>query len=71
VKTIAKWWKAESAMIVAVALALVNASVIPGVAGRILGAVLPIIGGAAVRQTVWAPDTVATLTTPIPPAPSS
>ena len=54
-----KTWQAESAMIIAVVLALVGAGLIPGMWGKILGAVLPLLGGGAVRATVYAPDTVA------------
>lgn len=55
------WWKAESATIVGIVLALINASVINGTAGKILGAVLPLLGAGAVRHTVFAPATVANL----------
>ena len=58
-KRIVGWWRSESAMLTAILLALVNASLIPGVTGKVLGAVLPVLGGGAVRQTVWAPDTAA------------
>lgn len=50
-------WRAESAFVVSVLLALVGAGLIPGVWGKVLGAVLPLLGGQAVRATVWAPDT--------------
>lgn len=58
-KKIVGWWRSESALIIGILIALVNASLIPGQAGKILGAVLPVLGGGAVRQTVWAPDTAA------------
>lgn len=57
-KTIVGWWKADSARLMSIALALVAVGVIPGVWGKVLGAVLPLLGGQAVRQTVWAPATV-------------
>ena len=60
-KRIAALWKAESARLVAIGLALVAAGVIPGTWGKILGAVLPILGNEAVRATVYAPDTVTEL----------
>ena len=64
--SIVKWWRAESAMIVAVALAIVGAGVVSGIWQRVLLGVLPLVAGGAVRQTVWAPDTVAALTaTPV------
>jgi hypothetical protein len=56
---IVKVWRADSARLMSIVLALVAVGVVPGVWGKILGAVLPLLGGQAVRQTVWAPDTVA------------
>lgn len=56
------FWKEESASIVSIILALVGVGVIPGTLGKILGAVLPILGGQAVRATVYKPSTVAKLT---------
>ena len=52
-----KLWRQESALIIGIVLALVNASVIHGTLGRTLGAVLPLLGAGAVRSTVWAPAT--------------
>ncbi len=53
-------------MLVAAALAVVGAGVVSGIWQRILLGVLPLIAGGAVRQTVWAPDTVAGLTATTP-----
>lgn len=52
-----KLWRAESARVVSIVLALAAAGFIPGTAGKLIGVVLPLLGGQAVRQTVWAPDT--------------
>lgn len=67
-KIIVKWWRAESAMLVAIALAVVGAGVVSGTWQRVLLGVLPLIAGGAVRQTVWAPDTLDTLTAATPVA---
>jgi hypothetical protein len=56
--TIVKWWKAESALIAAVIVALAGVVTLPGSWEKVLGALLPLIAGGAVRKTVWAPDTV-------------
>jgi hypothetical protein len=42
-----------------IVLAVAAAGLIPGVWGKLIGIVLPLLGGQAVRQTVFAPDTVA------------
>jgi hypothetical protein len=59
VKAITKFWRAESALIVGIALALAGAGLVPGVWGKVILTVLPLLGAGAVRKTVWAPDTVA------------
>lgn len=51
-------WRRESPFVIGIILALVNASVITGTGGRALGAVLPLLGAGAVRQTVSSPVTV-------------
>jgi hypothetical protein len=56
--TIVKWWRAESALIASIALAIVGAGVVHGIWEKVLLAVLPLIAGGVVRRTVWAPDTV-------------
>lgn len=63
-KKLVGWWRAESALIIGVVLALVNAAVIGGTTGKVLGAVLPLLGAGAVRQTVYSPTTVEGLTGP-------
>lgn len=55
---LAALWKAESARILSIVLALAAAGLIPGVWGKVIGVVLPLLGGQAVRQTVWAPAAV-------------
>jgi hypothetical protein len=52
-------WQAESARIMSIILALAAAGLIPGVWGKVIGAVIPILGGQAVRATVFSPLTVA------------
>lgn len=52
-------WKMESARVMSILLAIAAAGLIPGVWGKLIGIVLPLLGGQAVRQTVFAPDTVA------------
>jgi hypothetical protein len=59
VKQIIAFWRAESALIMSIILALAAAGLIPGVWGKVIGVVLPLLGGAAVRQTVSSPFTVA------------
>jgi hypothetical protein len=59
VKRIAEFWRAESARIMSIVLAVAAAGLIPGVWGKLIGIVLPLLGGQAVRQTVFAPATVA------------
>ena len=56
--TIARWWRAESAMIASIVVALAGAITLPGPWEKLVGALLPLIAGGAVRRTVWAPDTV-------------
>lgn len=58
-KKLVEFWKADSARIVSIVLALAAAGLIPGTAGKVIGIVLPLLGGQAVRQTVFAPQTVA------------
>lgn len=58
-KKLAAIWNAESATIISIILALAAAGLIPGTAGKVIGVVLPLLGGQAVRQTVWAPTTAA------------
>jgi hypothetical protein len=55
--TIIKFWRAESAMLASIVIALAGAITLPGSWEKVLGALLPLIAGGAVRQTVWAPDT--------------
>lgn len=55
---IQKWWKAESATIIGIILALAGAGFVPGAWGKLVLTVLPLIGAGAVRQTVFAPQTV-------------
>lgn len=57
-KQLLGWWRAESARITSIVLAIAAAGLIPGVWGKLIGIVLPLLGGQAVRQTVFAPDTV-------------
>jgi hypothetical protein len=54
-----KFWKADSARIMSILLAIVAAGLIPGTIGKVIGIVLPLLGGQAVRATVFAPATVA------------
>lgn len=55
---IVKWWRAESALIASIIVALAGVITLPGSWEKILGALLPLIAGGAVRQTVWAPPAV-------------
>lgn len=55
-KTLVKFWKAESALIVACIVALAGVITLPGPWAKVLGVLLPLLGGGAVRRTVWAPD---------------
>jgi hypothetical protein len=48
------FWRAESARIMSIVLAIAAAGLIPGTAGKLIGIVLPLLGGQAVRQTVFA-----------------
>jgi hypothetical protein len=59
VKRLKQWWKADSARIMSIVLALAAAGLIPGSFGKALGVVLPLVGGQLVRSTVFAPQTVA------------
>lgn len=59
-KKLVAWWKGDSARIFSIVLALAAAGLIPGTAGKIIGVVLPLLGGQAVRATVSSPLTVAT-----------
>jgi len=56
-KTLARLWKAESPRVLSIILALAAAGLIPGTWGKAIGVVLPLLGGQAVRSTVWAPAT--------------
>lgn len=58
-KRLVDFWKADSARIMSIILALAAAGLIPGVWGKAIGVVLPLLGGQAVRQTVYSPVTVA------------
>lgn len=58
-KRLVDFWKADSARITSIVLALAAAGLIPGVWGKAIGVVLPLLGGQAVRQTVYSPVTVA------------
>jgi hypothetical protein len=57
-KKLLDFWKQNSAHIVAIVLALVAAGLIPGTLGKVLGIVLPLLGGQLVHNTVFAPATV-------------
>ena len=56
--TIAKLWKKESALVVAVLLAVAGVVTLPGGWGKVLGTVLPLLGGGAVRSTVYTGTTL-------------
>ena len=57
-KGLADFWKAESARIASVVIALAAAGLIPGSWGKAIGIVVPLIFGQAVRETVYSPTTV-------------
>jgi hypothetical protein len=52
-------WQAESARIMSVIVALAAAGLVPGTWGKVIAIVIPLIGGQAVRATVFSPLTVA------------
>lgn len=58
-KKLIDFWKADSARILSIVLALAAAGFIPGVWGKLIGVVLPLLGGQAVRSTVSSPFDVA------------
>lgn len=53
------FWRKDSARIMSILLAIAAAGLIPGTVGKTIGIVLPLLGGQAVRQTVFTPATVA------------
>jgi hypothetical protein len=57
-KAILKLWRSESALIVAVVLAVAGVITLPGPWGKALGVLLPLLGGGAVRSTVYTGTTL-------------
>lgn len=57
-KKLVALWSAYSARILSIVLAVAAAGFIPGATGKLIGVILPLLGGQAVHSTVFAPATV-------------